>query len=584
MTGTEHAAATPATMEEIQQGWHELMLRVSQLEAEKVALEQEGKSLRFLLERVVDHRQKSHNELVLIMTNLVSKLPLNDLGGIIARLIEHNTNVSHYLAALIKGNVDVNLPQPEVLKTLEQTKRDLLAALKPIIEEAVKLELPLETEIVQSFLAQPELFFSQQIVRANRCFVKGYVPKDRIVRQFGNEALVLFNDMTTDPKLNPNPKPEEIALAFKPDFETLFQQNANLIPDKRASLMELYHRVQRSKASTDEARLQKNVFLRMSFILELIHFYDNQNTEAPDAIFAQRLPSLIEQLVLVGTQENPDEKLIIQAERLLPYVISPEYRQMIVNNIGKTGATGKTLKFLLRLRSEKLTGPELDQEIADFIKHLVPSQKAPPAETLAPTLRLINPAMQRLVVRAIMRSDRIRRTEAETLARALAVMFDLKGLEEQIKAEEAVPPEIERQMAWGKIKELISRRSDAATIAAAIRERLNAKFDADELKQSWITLIEADPISLIRVFCQLPYRADGSTDSIARPVMETYISRLTHEKYAASYTKIVNSLRNMYQAKPDSPTLVNFLALTKWVNPEAGEKLGKDIGMTVATH
>src|SRR5882724_8060257 len=135
MTGTEHVAATPVTMEEIQQGWHELMLRVGQLEAEKVALEQENKSLRFLLERVIDHRQKSHNELVLIITNLVSKLPLNDLGAVIGRLVEHNTNVSQYLAALVKGTVDVHLPQPEVLKTLEQTKRDLQAALNPIVEE-----------------------------------------------------------------------------------------------------------------------------------------------------------------------------------------------------------------------------------------------------------------------------------------------------------------------------------------------------------------------------------------------------------------------------------------------------------------
>jgi len=50
---------------------------------------------------------------------------------------------------------------------------------------------------------------------------------------------------------------------------------------------------------------------------------------------------------------------------------------------------------------------------------------------------------------------------------------------------------------------------------------------------------------------------------------------------AASYTKVVNSLRNMYNAKPDSPTLVNFLSLVRWVSPEAADKLGKDIGMAV---
>ena len=28
--------------------------------------------------------------------------------------------------------------------------------------------------------------------------------------------------------------------------------------------------------------------------------------------------------------------------------------------------------------------------------------------------------------------------------------------------------------------------------------------DADEIRQSWLTLIESEPISLIRVFCQIP--------------------------------------------------------------------------------
>jgi hypothetical protein len=130
------AAATTSTasLEEIQEGWHELTSRVGQLEAERNLLEQENKALRFLLERVVDHRQKSHSELVLLITGLVSKLQINDVGVIVSRLVEHNTNVSQYLAALVKGTVDVAMPQPAILKTLEQTKRDLTAALKPLVD------------------------------------------------------------------------------------------------------------------------------------------------------------------------------------------------------------------------------------------------------------------------------------------------------------------------------------------------------------------------------------------------------------------------------------------------------------------
>jgi hypothetical protein len=61
--------------------------------------------------------------------------------------------------------------------------------------------------------------------------------------------------------------------------------------------------------------------------------------------------------------------------------------------------------------------------------------------------------------------------------------------------------------------------------------------------------------------------------------METYVSRLTHEKYAATYNKVMNSLKNMFKANPQSPTLLNFVALVKWVDAEAAHKLSTDIGM-----
>ena len=61
--------------------------------------------------------------------------------------------------------------------------------------------------------------------------------------------------------------------------------------------------------------------------------------------------------------------------------------------------------------------------------------------------------------------------------------------------------------------------------------------------------------------------------------MESYVNRLTHEKYAATYHKVVNSLRNMFKANPESPTLVNFMALVRWVDAEAANKLSADIGM-----
>ena len=577
MAQPENVTNLSASLDEIQQGWHELNSRVGQLEAERNALEHENKSLRFLLERVIEHRQKSHAELVLLLTSLVSKLPINDVGVVVSRLVEHNTHVSEICAALAKGKAEVALPQPTVLKALDQTRRDLLAAVKPAVDELIHLEVPLENEMLLSLTRQPELFFAPQFVRANRCFIKGLVPRERILREYGEAALVFFNDMTTDAKLNPRPKPEEIALAFKSEFDQLVRQQSAALGEKAESLLALHQKVQRSKAATEQTRAQRNVFTRLSFILELLHYYENQSTEAPDVIFAQRLPALVEQLVISGPQDSLDDKFIQQAENLLAFVINPDHRLMIINNIGKVSATGKTLKFVLLLRSDRV--PEPDPIIAEFVKHLVPARKAPKLDSLAAVLRLVKPEMQRRFAVAVMDSERLSPGESESFGRALAKELGLSALGTPKKTPENLPVEVERQNAWDKIKYLIGRRAEPAAIASAIRDRLHAKYDSDEVKQSWITLTEADPISLIRVFCLLPYLPDGKTDPVARAVMESYATRLTHEKYAATYHKIVNSLRSTYQANPNSPTLANFMALVKWVDTEAAAKLGKDIGM-----
>jgi hypothetical protein len=196
-------------------------------------------------------------------------------------------------------------------------------------------------------------------------------------------------------------------------------------------------------------------------------------------------------------------------------------------------------------------------------------------------LRLINPDMQRFVVRAIMDTDRLRKEAAEALGKAVGKELGLTGLD-QLKPEVTITPEMERQMAWDKIKLLITGRTEPSAIANAMRTRLHLKYEPDEIKQSWITLTEADPISFIRVFCQLPYLPDGSTDPVARAIMETYVSRLMHEKYASTYHKVLNSLRNMHKANPHSPTLLNFIALTKWVDSEAANRISADVGIAVA--
>ncbi len=575
-------ATTVISVEEIQQGWHELSLRVGQLETERDALERENKALRMLLERLVDHRQKSHSELVLLLAGLVSKLPINDVGGIVSRLVEHNKNVGNYLTALIKSTGETEMPQIEVLKTLDTAKHDLAAAIKPLIEELSVLKSPFEKDLLESVVASPDAFFTPRMLRANRCFMKGCVAKERIVREFGQPALSLFNDLTTDPKRNPHPKQEEIVLGFKNDFEALLQQEAGLSAEKKLELQELFGRVTRSRGSTEDARRQRSVFLRLSFLLELLHFYEQRSADPPDVVFAQRLPNLVEQLVLTGPEDPLEEKLIVPAESLMVFVVNPDHRHAIINNTGKSSDAGKTLRFVLKLRGEKV--PDDQQVNQEFVRHLlaISPQKPPAPAPIAAILRLINPEMRLAVIKTLMHTDRLRHDEAAKLARAVAglLQIELPRLED-LQVAQGDQGLIESQRAWADIKQLITKRKDPATIATAIRDRLNARYDADEVRQSWITLTECDPMTLIRVFCYLPYLPTGKTDPIARPVLETYVSRLTHEKYASTYHKVASSLRNLHQAKPDSPILLNFTALVRWVNPETADHLCHAIGMPV---
>ena len=155
----------------------------------------------------------------------------------------------------------------------------------------------------------------------------------------------------------------------------------------------------------------------------------------------------------------------------------------------------------------------------------------------------------------------------------------MKDLEERLNAKAIVSPEQERKLAWVGIEDLIASRSTPGDVAAAIRNRLHARYDADEVKQSWLTLTGTDPMSFIRIFCLLPYLPDGKTDLTIRPVLESYVQRLLHEKYAATYAKVLTTLRNMFKARADGPVLVNFIALVKWIDPEAAGRLAKDIGM-----
>jgi hypothetical protein len=579
MSQPEDNAHAAVPVDKIQRDWLDLTLRVTQAETERAALEAENKALRSLLERVIEHRQKSHGELVNLLTTLVSKLPLNDVGVIIARLMEHNQHVTEVSASLVKGNLEDNVLQPALLKHLEKTKRDLGTAFKQEVEQLLKLDAPFEAGVLESLLEKPDDFFCPAVVRANRAFVKGQVPRERIVKEFGPDALVYFKDVTTDVKFNPRPKPEEILLVFKPDFAELLQQNhSNLAPERRKELEALHRKISQTRENTGQSRAQKTAFLRLSYFLELLHYYENQGTESPDVVFAQRLPPLIEQLVITGESDTLDIKLVESAEALLALVITNDHRMSVINNIGKAGGLPRTLRYTLAFRVEKLSAH--DPLTLECVKHLIPRGNAPAPAALTAVLRLFNPHMQQSVIRAITATDRLRKEDAEKLGKAVAQELGLKEVLEQLNEQSTLSPERERQLAWDHVKDLIAARTAPAEVLAAVRKRMHGNYDADEVKACWLVLTEGDPMNFVRVFCLFPYLADGQTDPLARAILETFVTRLTHEKYAAVYAKTIHALRNLFKVKADSPALMNFLALVKWVDSAAAEKIAKDVGMT----
>ena len=65
---------------------------------------------------------------------------------------------------------------------------------------------------------------------------------------------------------------------------------------KKEALTSLHKSVQVVKGATSDAREQKQAFARLSILMDLLRFYEKPGSEAPDAVFAQRLPAAVEQL------------------------------------------------------------------------------------------------------------------------------------------------------------------------------------------------------------------------------------------------------------------------------------------------
>ena len=369
MAENQNGAAPVPSLEDIQRDWHDLTLRIQQSETECRVLEQENKTLRGLIEKVVEHRKKSHGELVNLITTLVTKLPINDVGVIVSRLVEHSNTVNEVSAALIHGKNDENILQPAILKLLDKVRRDLLAAIRPLVEELIRLETPLDPAMLLGLVEKPDSFFAPANVRACRAFVKGQLPREQIVRDFTEEALGFFKDLTTDPKQNPRPRQEEIMLAFRPDFEELLRQDSHLPAPKRAELTPCTEDRRARKPRVAPAKTgvsQTFVCAGAAALLRPPEHGIAGCHVSPSACPPDRTDRV------AGENDKLDEN-ICRPETARP-VVNADYRKAVVNNFGKTGGIARTLRYTLTFRGENFpTRPAHGR----YIKHLIPRGNRP---------------------------------------------------------------------------------------------------------------------------------------------------------------------------------------------------------------
>ena len=87
-------------------------------------------------------------------------------------------------------------------------------------------------------------------------------------------------------------------------------------------------------------------------------------------------------LAIAPCAARSEETLLVEAEALLARVLAPDHRLMIINNIGKSGGVGRTLKFVLRLRTDQV--PDQSELIPEFIKHLIPARRPPAGAPAGP--------------------------------------------------------------------------------------------------------------------------------------------------------------------------------------------------------
>ncbi len=207
MAQTENDPGPVPSVEEIQKAWRELTLKVGQLDAELTAAQQDNKVLRSLMERMIEHRQRSHSELI-----THSHRPRRQIAP--QRPRRHRLAAGRAQRAGRRGfrqpcqgenrGRSAAARHPEGAGENQARPRHRLEGPPPgNWRGSTRHSRPASSSRSSSsrtpFSRPPSSAPPAVTSRATS-------PRERVVKEFGEEALVFFKDLTTDVEIQSAPQ------------------------------------------------------------------------------------------------------------------------------------------------------------------------------------------------------------------------------------------------------------------------------------------------------------------------------------------------------------------------------------------
>jgi len=213
------------------------------------------------------------------------------------------------------------MPQPTVLKNRTNQTRFSLPPSSLAVEELIRLETPLEKRDLQSLVEQPDAFFFRRESSAPTMLRQRANPPRRVGAGIWRQALVFFNDMSTDAKAEPNPSRGD-RLIFKMISRRCSNKIPRSCPITRAT-DGVVSACQQSKAQPSMPARKSSRSPDSPSSSNCSISYQNQSTEAPTCCLRNGCPRWSSNWFLGSGQDTLDEKLIGEAERAAGFCREP---------------------------------------------------------------------------------------------------------------------------------------------------------------------------------------------------------------------------------------------------------------------